>query len=159
MDVITIILIIAFLIGLAIAYWVGQRNGRFKRDKYWEGELPSYRKDAIMKSRAVLGGHFSENLAPYLPDFPFLPTECRFVGKPIDFLVFQGMDEKNINKVSFVEVKSGKAKLSAQEKNLKEAIEKKRVEWVEYRIPEELTKKGDVEDKIKEMVEGEGKDR
>jgi predicted Holliday junction resolvase-like endonuclease len=157
MEFITIILIVIFLIGLVIAYWLGQRNAKFKRDKYWEGELPNYRKDAIMKSRAVLGGHFSENLAPYLPNFPFLPTECRFVGKPIDFLVFQGMDEKNINKVSFVEVKSGKAKLSAQEKNLKEAIEKKRVEWVEYRIPEELTKKGDVEDKIREMVGGEGK--
>ena len=72
MEILTIILIIAFLIGLAIAYWVGQRNGRFKRDKYWEGELPAHRKDAILKSRAVLGGHFSENLAPYLPNFPYL---------------------------------------------------------------------------------------
>jgi len=35
-----------------------------------------------MKSRAVLGGQFSEQLAPFLPDFKYLPTECRFVGKP-----------------------------------------------------------------------------
>ena len=158
MEFITIVFVVIFLIGLVIAYWLGQKHAKFKRDKYWEGEIPSYRKDAIMKSRAVLGGHFSENLAPYLPDFPFLPTECRFVGKPIDFIVFKGMDEKNINKVSFVEVKSGKAKLSPQEKNLKEAIDKKKVEWVEYRIPEELTKKGDVEDRVKEMIDDEGKD-
>lgn len=154
MDLITIILIIVFLIGLAIAYWVGQRNGRFKRDKYWEGELPAYRKDAIMKSRAVLGGQFSENLAPYLPNFPYLPTECRFLGKPTDFIVFKGMDEKKIDEVVFVEVKSGNSKLTPQEKNLKEAIAKKKVKFEEYRIPEELTKKGDIEEKIKEMVEG-----
>ena len=108
-----------------------------------------------MRSRAVLGGHFSENLAPYLPDFPFVPTECRFVGKPVDFIVFKGMDEKKIDEVVFVEVKSGNAKLTEHEKNLKETIDKKRVKWVEYRIPEELTKKGDIGDKIKGLVDGE----
>jgi predicted Holliday junction resolvase-like endonuclease len=154
MDILTIIFIIIFLIGLAIAYWLGNRAGCLRRDRHWEGELPNYRKDAIMKSRAVLGGHFTENLAPYLPDFPYLPTECRFVGKPTDFIVFKGMDDKNINEVVFVEVKSGKAKLSQQEKNLKETIKKKKVKFEEYRIPEELTKKGDIEKKIKGFIEG-----
>ncbi len=140
-DVLTIILSLVFLVGLAIAYVLGFKSGTFKRDKYWEGELPSHRKDAIMKSRAVLGGQFSEQLAPYLPNFNYLPTECRFIGKPIDFLVFKGMDEKNITEVIFVEAKSGKSKLSSQEKSLKEAIENKKVRWEEYRVPEDLTKK------------------
>jgi len=158
MDIITIIIIIIFLIGLFIAYKVGSKAGSFRRDKWWEGEIPSYRKDAILKSRAVLGGHFSEQLAPFLPNFPFKPNECLFMGKPIDLIVFQGMDEKNINKITFVEVKSGKARLSPQEKNLKEAIEKKRVNWVEYRIPEALTKKGNIEEKVAHII-GETKEK
>lgn len=141
MEFSTLIIIIVFLIGLIIAYYLGRKNGIFQRDKYWEGEIPNYRKEAIMKSRAVLGGQFSEQLAPCLPNFEYLPTECRFIGKPVDFVVFKGMDEKNINEVVFVEVKSGKAQLSSSEKKLKETIEKKRVRWAEYRIPEELTKK------------------
>jgi len=153
MAIETIVIIILALIGLAVAYWVGHKSGSFRRDKYWEGEIPSYRKDAILKSRAVLGGHFSEQLAPFLPDFPYKPNECLFLGKPIDLMVFKGMDEKNINEVVFVEVKSGKAKLSPQEKNLKEAIEKKKVKWEEYRIPEDLTKKGDIEEKVAHIVE------
>lgn len=140
-DLFTIILSLIFLAGLAIAYVLGFKSGAFKRDKYWQDELPGHRKDAIMKSRAVLGGQFSEQLAPFLPNFPFLPTECKFLGKPIDFIVFKGMDEKNITEVIFVEAKSGKSKLSSQEKGLKEAIEKKKVRWEEYRIPEDLTKK------------------
>ncbi len=152
MDLLTIILIVVFLIGLTIAYWLGKKTGAFKRDRYWEGELPIHRKDAIMKSRAVLGGHFTENLAPYLPDFPYLPTECRFVGKPTDFIVFKGMDDKNIEEVVFVEVKSGGSRLSSQEKNLKETIEKKKVKFEEYRIPKELTDKKDVEDKVKDFI-------
>src|SRR3990167_5074789 len=151
-DFITIILIIILLIGLFVAYRIGQRAGAFQRDKWWEGELPNHRKSAIMKSRAVLGGHFTENLAPYLPNFPYLPTECRFVGKPVDFIVFKGMDDKKIDEVVFVEVKSGNAKLSPQEKNLKETIEKKKVKFEEYRIPKELTDKGDIEDKVKDYV-------
>lgn len=136
---------IVFLIGLAIAYWIGYKFGAFKKNKYWESELPNHRKDAIMKSRAVLGGQFSEQLAPYLPDFEYLPTECRFVGKPIDFLVFKGMDNKEIEEVVFVEVKSGKSKLSQSEKKLKKAIDKKKVSWREYRIPEEITKRREEE--------------
>lgn len=153
MELTTIIFIIIFLIGLIIAYWIGHKAGCFKTHKYWEGELPNHRKDAILKSRAVLGGHFTENLAPYLPDFPYLPTECRFIGKPIDFIAFKGMDNKKIDEIVFVEVKSGEAKLSPQEKNLKDTIKKKKVKFEEYRIPEGLTKKGDVENKIKDFVD------
>ena len=141
-----IVTIIVFLIGLAIAYWIGYKTGAFRKDKYWEGELPNQRKDAIMKSRAVLGGQFSEQLAPYLPNFEYLPTECRFVGKPIDFLVFKGMDKKEIEEVVFVEVKSGNSKLSSSERKLKKAIEEKKVSWREYRIPEDITKRREEEE-------------
>ena len=141
LDPITLIII---LVALVVAFYIGQKIGASRKHREWELALPDQRKDAIMKSRAVLGGQFSENLAPYLPDFPFLPTECRFLGKPTDFIVFKGMDEKNITEVVFVEAKSGKSKLSQQEKSLKETIEKKRVRWEEYRVPEDLTKKDDL---------------
>ncbi len=145
-EAITIILAVVFLIGLAVAYWVGRGVGAASKHREWESDLmPAFRKDAVMKSRSVIGGHFSEQLAPYLPNFDYLPTECKFMGKPIDFIVFKGMDKKKIDEVVFVEVKSGKSVLSSQEKNLKEAIDKKRVKWAEYRIPEELTKKRDID--------------
>ncbi len=152
MQLIFLIYLLVILIGLFLAYWLGTKIGSIRRDKYWEGELPDYKKEAILKSRAVIGGQFSEQLAPYLPDFNFLPTECKFIGKPIDFLVFKGMDEKEINEVVFVEVKSGNSKLSSQERSLKEAIEKKNVKWIEYKIPEGLTGKGNIEDKIQGIV-------
>ena len=159
MDFTIVILLIVFLIAIGVAYWIGKRSGAFQKHREWEQALPDYRKEAIMKSRAVLGGHFSENLAPYLPDFPYLPNECRFVGKPVDFIVFKGMDQKKIDEVVFVEVKSGNAKLSDQEKNLKEAIDKKKVKFEEYRIPEELTKKGDIEERISKIAEGKDKEK
>lgn len=154
MDIITLLLLIILLIGLFIAYKTGYNQGTYKKNQEWKEELPLYRKEAILRSRAVLGGHFTENLAPFLPNFKYLPNECIFVGKPIDFIIFKGMDEKNIEEIVFVEVKSGKSKISSHEKKLKEAIEKKKVKWEEYRIPEELTKKGNIEEKIeRDLIE------
>lgn len=138
-DITIILLLIVFLIGLVVSYYFGYKNGFFRSHKQWEDELPNHRKAAVLRSRAVLGGQFSEQLAPFLPDFPYTPTECRFMGKPVDLIVFKGMDDKDINEVVFVEIKSRGSKLSSAEKKLKETIEKKRVRWEEYRIPEELT--------------------
>ena len=136
-----IIMSIVAVLLLLSAYIIGNKVGAAQKEKVWQAALPAHRKEAITKSRAVLSGHFSEQLAPFLPDFSYAPTECKFLGKPIDLLVFQGMDEKNITEVIFVEVKSGSSKLSPIERNLKAAIEEKRVSWQEYRIPETLTKR------------------
>ena len=134
--IIVIVCFISLILGLIIGYLLLKRNFENKLNSI----LKSEREDAIKRSRAVIGGQFSEQLAPYLPEFPYKPTEIKFLGKPIDFIVFKGSDENLIDEIIFVEVKSGNAKLNKQEKNLKETILAKRVRWDEYKIPEELTK-------------------
>ena len=133
------------LIGIAvlliIILFIGYLIGKYITKKQLKEKIPEIREDAIKQSRAVLSGQFSEQIAPYLPDFPFKPTEARFIGKPIDFVVFRGMDEKKIDEVVFVEVKSGQSQLSKIEKTLKAAVENKNVSWHEYKVPEEVTKK------------------
>ena len=130
-------IVVLFFIVLFIGYLIGKYITKLK----FEEKIPDIRDDAIKQSRAVLSGQFSEQLAPYLPDFPYKPTEARFIGKPIDFVVFRGMDEKEIDEVIFVEVKSGQSQLSKVEKTLKSAVENKKISWREYKVPEELTKK------------------
>ena len=132
---------VGIIIALLIFLFIGYSFGKYVSKKQHEEKIPDIREDAIKKSRAVLTGQFSEQIAPYLPQFPFKPTEARFIGKPVDFVVFKGMDEKNINEVVFVEVKSGQSQLSKIEKTLKSAIENKNISWHEYRVPEEMTKK------------------
>ena len=141
----TLIQIILLVLGALAALFIGYLLGKSIQNKRWEGRIKEEREEAIKMSRAVLGGQFSEQLAPYLPDFPYSPTECRFIGKPIDFIVFKGMDEKNISEVKFVEVKSAKSKLSGHEKKLKDTIQAKKVSWEEYRIPEDVTRKKEEE--------------
>jgi len=138
MEFFEIIVVIASLI---VILFIGYLIGKYITLKHFDDKIPKEREDAIKQSRAVLSGQFSEQIAPYLPDFPFNPTEARFMGKPIDFVVFKGMDEKKIEEIVFVEVKSGQSQLSKIEKSLKSAVENKKVSWHEYKVPEEVTKK------------------
>ena len=124
------ILIAAFFL---IILFVGYAIGKYVSKKEHQEKIPEIRETAIKQSRAVLSGQFSEQIAPYLPDFPYKPTEARFVGKPIDFIVFKGMDGKKIEEVVFVEVMTGQSQLSPVEKSLKEAVENKKISWDEYR--------------------------
>ncbi len=124
------ILLFGFALLLLLAGFV---IGKLLTERKWEGLVQGIREEAIKKSRAVLTGQFSEQLAPYLPDFKYSPTEVRFIGKPVDFIVFEGMDEKEITRVVFVEVKTGKSGLSTHERKLRDVIKEGKVEWEEYR--------------------------
>ena len=73
-------------------------------------------------------------MAPLLPEFPFSPADARFIGNPIDFVVFDGYtkakDEKgDAISVVLVEVKKGKGKLSREESLIKKAVEEGRISW------------------------------
>jgi predicted Holliday junction resolvase-like endonuclease len=122
--------IVFLLIGLR----AGAVYGRKKEAAEWEAHrLEDVVRNRLRQSRAVIGGLVSEQIAPLLPGFPFDPGDCRFVGKPVDFIVFKGMNEKKISSVIFLEVKSGsERKLNDQEKQLKEAVINGRVKWAEF---------------------------
>lgn len=119
-----------------IGYWLGRKIGeRFYAARFdeWKKEYEkSIRKDAVERSRAVLGGKFSEQLAPYFPDFNYDPTEVRFIGSPVDFIVFKGTSVNEPEEIIFVEVKTGKSNLSENERKLKEIVDSKKVRWEMY---------------------------
>lgn len=93
------------------------------------------RKDAVKRSKAVIGGQVAEQIAPFLPDFPANPSDARFLGKPVDFIVFSGLSEnEKIDEILLVEVKTGKSALNEREKEVKKAVERGNVRYVEYRI-------------------------
>jgi predicted Holliday junction resolvase-like endonuclease len=122
------------LLFLLVGRRIGLSQGRKQEAAEWEGgRLEEIVRSRLKQSRAVLGGLVSEQIAPLLPGFPFDPGDCRFIGKPVDFIVFKGMNEKNIAEVVFLEVKTGGSRaLSGQEKRLRDAVQAGRVRWVQF---------------------------
>ena len=137
-QVIILLCVVLFfcLLFLLLGRRMGLRQGRKLEAAEWEGrKLEAIVKSRLKQSRAVLGGLVSEQIAPLLPDFPFDPGDCRFIGKPVDFIIFKGMNEQNISEVIFLEVKSGVSKnLNQQEKRLRETVQAGRVRWVQYEV-------------------------
>ncbi len=103
----------------------------------WKAEQEkSIRQDAIQRSQAVTTGKVTEHLVPHLPDFQFNPRDARFIGSPVDFVIFDGLNDdaaNRVNEVVFLEVKTGVSTLSRRERLVREAIRAGRVRWVEWR--------------------------
>lgn len=92
------------------------------------------RQDAIDKSQSVTMGKMTEHMVPYLPGFRFNPADARFIGSPIDFLVFDGLGEDDVRKIVFIEVKTGASSLSTRERSVRNAIQDKNIEWLEIKV-------------------------
>jgi predicted Holliday junction resolvase-like endonuclease len=149
---------IAFLLGLVAAYlFFRQRisviEERARNDlERWKLECTQdIRKDSVNRSRSTLKGRISEQMAPLLPEFPFSPADARFIGNPIDFVVFDGYtkakDEKgDAISVVLVEVKKGKGKLTREETLIKKAVEEGRVSWRTITLKNEISGDFDARD-------------
>lgn len=80
------------------------------------------------KSSEVRLGQISEQLAPFIKGFGYDPKKAHFLGNPIDYVIFDD------NKVVFMEVKSGKARLTKGQKDIKDMIDAGKVAFETMRI-------------------------
>jgi len=92
------------------------------------------RKDAVDTSRAVLKGQISEEMAPFLPEFPYESSDARFMGSPIDLVIFEGMSKGLVTGIVLVDIKTGKSALNKVQKQIKECVEKGRVSFYKHSI-------------------------
>ena len=68
--------IVVFILFIAAALYLMYKIGRLVGEKTTADKFPEAKKAAVQRSRSVLSGMFAEQLAPYLPNFPFSPTEA-----------------------------------------------------------------------------------
>jgi predicted Holliday junction resolvase-like endonuclease len=134
-----IVLILAITLSVYIIRFAYVRRFRAWQENEalkWQGTIEQERKTAISQSRAVLGGKFTEQMVPFFPDFKYDPTEVRFIGSPIDMVVFPGLAAGDPQEVVILEIKTGKsAQLTPQQKKIRQLIEDGMVRWDEiYRV-------------------------
>lgn len=79
-------------------------------------------------AEAVNIGKTVEKIAPSLPGFPLVPGDCRSLLEPIDYVVFRGLSTKGaVDAIDFVDVKSGRARLSKDQLAVRNLVESGRV--------------------------------
>ena len=140
-------LIIGILIGAIISYWFLLQMGRGQRLAHYEQQIAQLKlthqqqlieakKRSVNTSRAVLKGKMAEQFAPLFPEFHYLPSDAKFLGDPVDYVIFDGYTDfrdgdgcaEDIN-VILIDIKSGQARLSKGQQAIAQAIAAGRVRF------------------------------
>jgi len=79
-------------------------------------------------SQSVRYGKMTEQFIPFTKDFPFDPDNFRFLGNPIDGVVFEE------DKIVFAEFKTASSQLSEKQRKIRDLVKDKRIEWFEYNL-------------------------
>ncbi|OOW11132.1 Holliday junction resolvase-like protein [Acinetobacter sp. MF4640] len=146
----------AMLIGAAIGVVLTtlilshSRNGRIKAEyeRYiaeleleHQQALTHAQKRSVNTSRAVLKGKMAEQLAPIMPQFEYLPSDAKFLGDPVDYVVFDGYTDLRDGEgrvedieIILIDIKSGGARLTKGQVAIAQAIQAGRVRFETVRI-------------------------
>ena len=109
-----------------------------------EKDLLSARRESVEKARSSLKGQIAEQMAPLLPGFSYRPADARFLGDPIDYLVFsgytavrdQGADPREME-IVLLEVKQGTSALTPFQRGIARSVEEGRVRFEVCRVMED----------------------
>lgn len=141
------LLILAFLLGMTTSYLilVNTRNGKIKSEyeqriaqlqQQHQEEIIQAQKRSVNTSRAVLKGKIAEQFAPILPEFDYLPSDAKFLGDPVDYIIFDGYSEfreglRSADEIQIIllDIKSGNARLHQGQQAIAKAIQQRRVSF------------------------------
>lgn len=139
-----LVIVLAILLAVVLVVLVvRERRAAAYRAIYMatSADVEAARAHSVATSKGSTLGQVAEHLAPWLPEMTerFSPGDWRFLGSPIDFVVFDGLGDGAVERVVFVEVKSGSPRLSARQAQIRSAIVsgELRVEWMTLRMPRE----------------------
>jgi predicted Holliday junction resolvase-like endonuclease len=123
------------LIGMAIGIVLASLYFVIWRLRY----SAAIRENAVQRSLAVTAAKVHEQLVPYLPEFGFNPKDARFLGSPVDLVIFDGLAAGDVKRVVFLEVKTGGAPLTTRERQVRDVIDAREVVWAELRLNRSVT--------------------
>jgi predicted Holliday junction resolvase-like endonuclease len=106
-------------------------NYAHEKDLEYEQKKRTDRQASNARSRTALVAKIAEHLSPLLEGFPYNFKDARHVGEIFDYLVFDGLEEGEIRKVVFLEVKTKRTGRvsNPREVMLREAIAAGRVSY------------------------------
>lgn len=125
---------------------INELNNRLlEQESQFKLSLDKHIKEAQKRSndtqRNVIKGQISEKFVPFMAGFEYSPADCRFMGEPVDYVVFHrlhdcadGQASIDEARVVFLEVKSGTSKLNKRQQILKEVIARGQVSFESIRI-------------------------
>ncbi len=89
---------------------------------HFHRKLSAIKKKSVAQSRSSILGEVSEKIMPLLPEFPYHTKDLVFLGKGVDYVVFDGLSRGNLKEIIFLEIKSGASQLNKNEQLIKDYL-------------------------------------
>ena len=156
-----LLLLVGLVIGFTIGYFFQEQvkgqaeSGKTQLVQEYEGklrdlserhqkEIEHVRKESVDQSRYTLKGKITEQMAPLLKGFEYEPADARFLGSPVDYVVFNGYNLirdrgegwENLE-IVILDVKQGSSHLSPTQEAIKNAVEWGRVSFEVVRVSDD----------------------
>ena len=133
------------VLALVLVIIFQMKIARDKMKSYAAEQVSAYKEDegkrikqsivkALNAQRSTVKGKVWEQIAPHLPEFEYNPADARFLGNPVDYIVFSGMSDGEDMDVVIIDVKTGKAQLNLNQRRIRDAINKGRVSFKTIRL-------------------------
>lgn len=94
--------------------------------------------------RNTVKGQIAEMFVPFMDGFKYEAADCRFMGQPVDYVVFENLHKYEAQncgiedvRIVFLEIKTGNAKLSKRQEVIRDAITKGKVLFKVMRVQED----------------------
>lgn len=111
---------------------IAEKEAKMQLQQWINEHNKATRDDAVKKSKATISGQVAEQLAPYLPGFKYNPKDARFLGAPIDYIIFDGLSEGQLKEIIFLEVKTNSSSLNRNQRLIREIIKSGKVSWDQF---------------------------
>ena len=117
-----LVIILSFLVAILVLLYLSSRK-----------KLSGLRLQLIemanrKQSLSTKYGRMSEQFFPFLEQYPYDENNFRFIGNPIDGVQFEK------DKIIFIEFKAANSQLSVRQRDIRDMINKGRIEFREFRI-------------------------
>lgn len=87
------------------------------------------RQKAVQKSRSILLGNIHEQIVPLLPEFPYQYKDLVFLGKGVDYIIFNWLSRWELKEIIFLEIKTWWSQLNKNENMIKTCIQNKNISY------------------------------
>lgn len=108
-------ILLILLLGVSVLLWRQLRQVKQKLKELQSGK----------QSLSTRYGQIFEQLVPFSANFPGDPKRFRFIGDPVDGVLFDD------DRIVFLEIKLNNSTLNDRQKKIRELVRTKKVEWKE----------------------------
>src|SRR5437016_4776590 len=142
-------LIAGVLVTIALMRRAASERAQARFESWRTAGLRGIRRDALNAERSSLKERVGAEVAERMEPFPFVAADTRFIGHPVQFIVFDGHTEvkdhegETLRGVVFVSIANEGAIGDADARLVEECVTAGRLSWLTLSMPKAVASQAD----------------